>query len=180
MRLATPLLVATLLFTAPLGAAAAPPGDLPQHDRRLIADLAQRYLQHRADKVTNTPQPPGFGVPTTDRMAAELRNDEIKLERRRHRWIAIGGSGYSRAQVMTNLRRVAVTHDGSVVAQVHEHTALYFAGSNTFKHSSFGYTHVLVFNRTTTGWALATATRPPRTKCGLPPLTQFCSPSSER
>lgn len=180
MRPAAPLLLATVLLMAPLGAAAAPADDLSQHDRRQIADLAQRYLERRADKVTNVPQSSGFGIPTTDRMAAELRNDEIKLERRRQRWIARGGAGYSHAQVATELKRVTVANDGSVIAHVSERTELYFADSHTFQHTTFGFGHVLIFDRTAAGWALATATLPPRTKCGVPPETQFCGYSRER
>lgn len=181
MRPATPLLVATLLLTAPVGAAAAPSGDLPEHDRRQIADLAQRYLQHRADKVTNTPQPPGFGVPTTERMAAELREDEIRLVARRNRYLELGGSGFSRTEVTTALRRAEVAPDGSVVVHVQEVTALYYARDDyTYPNTSYSLTHVLVFDRTTAGWALATDTRPPGTSCKVPAETEFCDRSGER
>jgi hypothetical protein len=181
MRSATPLLVATLLLTVLVGAAAAPADDLPEHDRWQIADLAQRYLQHRADKVTNTPQPPGFGVPITERMAAELHDDEIRLVARRNRYLELGGSGFSRAEVRTNLRRAEVAPDGSVVVHVQEVTELYYArDAYTYRNTSFSLTHVLVFDRTTTGWALATDTRPPGTTCKVPAETEFCDRSGER
>ena len=181
MRPAVPLLVTTLFLTAPLGAAAAPTDDLPQHDRQLIADLAQRYLQHRADKVTNTPQPPGFGVPTTERMAAELHEDEIRLVARRNRYLELGGSGFARAHVTTYLRRAEVAPDGSTVVHVQEVTALYYARDGyPYPETSFSLTHVLVFDRTTAGWALATDTRPPGTACKVPAETEFCDRSGER
>lgn len=143
MRSAIPLLVATSFLTALLGAAAAPTtGALPEHERRLIADLAQRYLQHRADKVTNTPRPPGFGVPTAERTAAELHDDEIRLVARRNRYLATDA----------------------------------YACPNT----SFSLTHVLVFDRTITGWALATDSRPPGTTCKIPAETEFRDRSGER
>jgi hypothetical protein len=171
---------AVLLVSALLPAASAAPVHLPDHDRRAVADLAQRYLQHRADKVTNGPQTSGFGIPATDALAAELRTDEAKLEARRTRLVSLPGGGYSRAEVQTRLRRVNVAEDGNVVAHVHELTALYFEGSQAFSHTSYAMTHVLIFERTAAGWTLATATRPPGTKCGMPPETQFCGHMSER
>lgn len=182
MRPATPVLLAVLSLMAPLGAAATPTkGDLPEHERQLIADLARRYLQHRADKVTNTPQPPGFGVPTTERMAAELHDAEIRLVARRNRYLELGGSGFSRAEVATDLSRAEVAPDGSVVVHVQEVTELYYAtDAYPYPNTSFSLTHVLVFDRTATGWALATDTRPPGTRCKIPAETEFCDRSGER
>jgi hypothetical protein len=179
MRSAAVLLAFTSLLALP--AASAAPAHLPDHDRRQLADLSQRYLQHRADKVTNGPQISGFGVPTTAALATRLRADEIKLEARRIRYRTHPGLGYSRAQTRTSLKRVAVAADGSVVAHVQEVTELYFQdGRSSVDHSTYGMGHVLIFDRTAAGWVLATATRPPGTKCGLPPETQFCGHWSER
>jgi hypothetical protein len=171
---------AVLLALALLLASSAAPAQLPDRERRRIADLAQRYFQHRADKVTNNAQTSGFGVPTTDALAAELRTHEVKLEARRARLSTLPFGGYSHAEVRTSLRRLDADQDGTVVAQVHELTALYFEESNSVTHTSYSMPHVLIFNRTATGWSLATATRPPGTKCGLPPETQFCGHLSER
>ena len=76
---------------------------------------------------------------------------------------------------------VAVAADGSVVAHVQEVTELYFQdGRSSVDHTTYGMTHVLIFDRTATGWVLATATRPPGTKCGVPPETEFCGQWSQR
>ncbi|MFS8103193.1 hypothetical protein LFM09_39300 [Lentzea alba] len=177
MRPALLAVIALLLL-----AASAAPAHLSDHDRRTIADLAQRYLQHRADKVTNVQQTAGFGIPTTGALTAQLRTDEIKLEARRQRISALPFGGYSHAETSTDLKRVHLTEDGSVVAHVRELTALYFEESATIDNTSFSMTHVLIFARTATGtgWALATATFPPGSKCGIPPETQFCGHMSDR
>ena len=174
MRSAAVLLTALFL----LGASAAP-GHLAAHDRRQLEQLAQHYLQRRADKVTAVPRTPGFGVPVTRALAAELRVDEAKLDRRRERHEKLPHGGYSRAKVTTELKRTTVDPDGSVVVHLHEVTDLYFAKSSTFDHTSYGMPHVLVFERGPAGWVLAAATRAPGSKCGLPPETQFCGHLSE-
>ncbi|PWK89292.1 hypothetical protein C8D88_102565 [Lentzea atacamensis] len=175
MRQAAVLFVLVLLL-----AASAAPRHLSPHDQRQIEEMAQRYLQHRADKVTNRHQTPGFGVPTTDALAAELRTDETRLGARRTMLGSLGFGGYSRAEVNTSLLRLNVPNGGGVVVHLRELTHLYFERSRSVTHTSYGMTHVLIFNSTTTGWVLAVATRPPHSKCGLPPETQFCGPLSER
>ncbi|SER52548.1 hypothetical protein SAMN05216188_112113 [Lentzea xinjiangensis] len=175
-----PAVVLLLVLTAVLPAASAAPVHLPGHDRREVEQLAQRYLQHRADKVTAVAQTAGFGVPTTDRLAAELRTDEARLAARRERHGDLPHGGYSRADVRTSVRRLTVDPDGSVVAHVRELTSLYFVKSNAVPHTSFSMSHVLVFQRTRAGWTLAEATVPPGAQCGIPPETQFCGPASER
>lgn len=171
---------ALFLLIVVLTAASTAPAHLPDHERQQIAELAQRYLQHRADKVTNSPQVAGFGVPTTDALAAGLRGDERKLRARNALYSSLPGRGYSRAAVSTTLRRLRVDPDGSVVAHVREVTELYFARTGPVTHSTFSITTVLVFNRTASGWVLAAAIRPPGTECGMPAETQFCGHLTER
>jgi hypothetical protein len=171
---------ALFLLIVVLTAASTAPAHLPDHERQQIAELAQRYLQHRADKVTNSPQVAGFGVPTTDALAANLRDDERKLRARNALYSSLPGGGYSRAAVSTTLRRLVVDGDGSVVVHVREVTELHFARTGPVLHSSFSMTTVLIFNRTATGWVLATAIRPPGTACGMPAPTEFCGHLTER
>ena len=171
---------ALLLLFALLTAASAAPRHLPDEERRQIAELAQRYLQHRADKVTNSPQIAGFGVPTTDALAAVLRDDERKLRGRNALYSSLPGGGYSRAEVGTTLHRLVVDPDGSVVVHVREVTHLHFAKFENVTNSSFGLSTVLVFNRAATGWVLAGAMRPPGAACGLPAETEFCGHLTER
>lgn len=171
---------AVLLVSALLLGSSAAPAHLPDQDRRQIAELAQRYLQHRADKVTNSPQIAGFGVPTTDALAAVLRDDERKLRGRNALYSSGPNRGYSRAEVSTTLRRLVVDSDGSVVVHVTEVTDLHFTRTGPVPYSSFSAGTVLVFDRTATGWVLAAAMRPPGTKCGMPAETQFCGHLTER
>lgn len=171
---------AVLFVSALLTAASTAPADLPDQDRQQIAELAQRYLQHRADKVTNSPQVAGFGVPTTDALAAVLRDDERKLRGRNALYSSGPNRGYSSAEVSTTLRRLAVDPDGSVVVHVREVTDLHFTRTGPVTNSSFSTTTVLVFNRTATGWVLAVAMRPPGSACGMPAETQFCGHLTER
>lgn len=174
MRLLVVLVIPALL------AASAAPADLPADDRRQLETLTQRYFEHRADKVTARPQTPGFGVPTTEAFAAQLRVDEAKLAARRERLGGLPYGGYSRAQVGTELTRVVVSGDGSAVVHVQEVTELHFTKSAGVTHTAFGMGHVLVFDRTPSGWVLATATTPPGSVCKVPPETQFCGYASER
>ncbi|MFC3893738.1 hypothetical protein ACFOWZ_19870 [Lentzea rhizosphaerae] len=171
---------ALFLLIVVLTAASTAPAHLPDHERQQIAELAQRYLQHRADKVTNSPQVAGFGVATTDSLAAGLRDDERKLRARNALYSSLPGRGYSRAVVSTTLRRLHVDPDGSVVVHVREVTELHFARTGSVTHSTFSMTTVLVFDRTATGWVLAAAIRPPGTACGMPAETEFCGHLTER
>ena len=177
MRPAVLLLVSALLL-----AASAAPKHLEEHERHRIEELAQTYFQRRADKVTNVGQVAGFGVPTTEPLAARLRIDEAKLEGRRARYSSYPYGGFSRANTRTTLKRLNVAEDGSVVVHVREVTELFSVPSATkyVNKSTFAMTHVLIFNRTTTGWVLAAATRPPGSVCGYPPETEFCGHWSER
>lgn len=178
MRSAVVLLLPALLLTLP--AASAAPRHLPDHDRHQIEQLIHRYFQHRADKVTNVSQTTGFGVPTTDELAAELHTHEVKLEARRTRLSSLPFGGYERAEVHTTPRRLHLDQDGTVVAHVHELTHLYFEDMASVTHTSYSMPHVLIVNRAQSGWVLAAAMRPPGAKCGLPPETQFCGHLSER
>jgi hypothetical protein len=167
-----------LLLSALLPAASAAPAHLDDQDRRRLEDLTQRYFERRADKITAREQTPGFGVPTTEAFAVQLRLDEARLAGRRERLGTLPSGGYSRAQVGTELTRVAVSGDGSAVVHVREVTDLYFEKSGGVTHTGFAMPHLLIFDRTPTGWVLATATRPPGSVCKVPPETQFCG--SER
>ncbi|WP_394616079.1 hypothetical protein JNUCC0626_41260 [Lentzea sp. JNUCC 0626] len=161
-------------------ASSAAPRQLATTDLRGIEQLAQRYFERRADKVTNLAWQPGFGVPTTETFAAQLRVDEAKLERGRERRRAFPTGGYSRARVTTTPRRTHVDHDGSVVMHLYEVTDLYFEKSPTFNYSSYGMAHVLIFSPSADGWLLAASTRAPGAVCKVPPETQFCGHGSER
>ncbi|MFI6096758.1 hypothetical protein ACIA8G_14450 [Lentzea sp. NPDC051213] len=175
MRSAAVLLVSALLLAASAG-----PGRLPDHERRQIEELARSYFQHRADKLTNSPQVSGFGVPTTEAFAAQLRIDESKLHARRERHNSYSPGGYySHAKARITLRRVVVDPDGSVITHIREETALHYREFGGVTHSSFAMTHVLIFNRTAHGWVLAAAMQPPGAVCKLPPNTQFCGRLSE-
>ncbi|MFJ8961411.1 hypothetical protein ACIRG5_18680 [Lentzea sp. NPDC102401] len=167
-----------LLLSALLPAASAAPAHVLDQDRRQIEDLTQRYFEHRAAKVTNREQTPGFGVPTTEAFAVRLQFDEARLADRRERLGALPFGGYSRAKVGTGLTRVVVSADGSAVVHVQEVTDLYFEESDGVTHTSFAMPHVLIFDHKPSGWVLAAATRPPGSVCKVPPETQFCG--SER
>jgi hypothetical protein len=167
-----------LLLSALLSAASAAPAHLHDQDRRQLEALTQRYFERRADKITSREQTPGFGVPTTEALAVQLRLEEAKLADRRERLGALPHGGYSRAQVGTDLTRVEVSGDGSAVVHVQEVTDLHFEKSDGVTHTSFGMPHVLIFDRTPAGWVLAAATRAPGSVCKVPPETQFCG--SER
>jgi hypothetical protein len=171
---------AVLLAPVLLAAASAAPAHLPADDRRQLADLTQRYLERRADKITVRPQEAGFGVPTTEAFAARLRVDETKLADRRARYATFTLGGYSHAKVRTELTQVVVAQDGSAVVHVQEVTELHFGKPAGVTHSTFGTGHVLVFDRTPAGWALAAAMHPPGSVCKIPPETQFCGIHSER
>ncbi|SDL47393.1 hypothetical protein SAMN04488074_111103 [Lentzea albidocapillata subsp. violacea] len=171
---------AVLLAAAFLLAASAAPKQLADDDRRRIEQLAQRYFERRADKVTSLPWRPGFGVPTTEALAAQLSVDEARLERGRERRGAFPDGGYSRAHVTTTPRRVQVDQDGTVVLHLHEHTDLYFEKSTTVDHTGYGMPHVLIFTPSAAGWVLAAAMYPPGSVCKVPPETQFCGSRSER
>ncbi|GLY54781.1 hypothetical protein [Lentzea sp. NBRC 102530] len=167
-----------LLVTVLLSAASAAPGQLAADDHRQLAALTRAYLERRADKITVLPPAPGFGVPTTEAFAARLRTDEARLAARRARLDALPFGGYARAEVGAELTRVAVGGDGSAVVHVQEVTHLYFEEPGGVPRSSFGFGHVLVFERAPEGWLLADAMPTPGSVCKVPPETQFCG--SER
>ncbi|MGI5505196.1 hypothetical protein [Lentzea sp. CA-135723] len=169
-----------LLVVAALPAASAAPRHLAADDHRQLDALTQVYLERRADKITVRPPAPGFGVPATEEFAARLRTDEAKLAARRARLGALPFGGYARAEVGTELTGVAVGGDGSAVVHVQEVTHLYFEEPGGVPRSSFGFGHVLVFERAPEGWVLADATPAPGSVCKIPPETQFCGYGSER
>ena len=171
---------AVLLAPVLVAAASAAPAHLPADGHRQLADLTQLYLERRADKITTRPQAPGFGVPTTEAFATRLRVDETKLADRRARYSASTLGGYSHAKVRTEPDRIVVAQDGSAVVHVREVTELHFGKPAGVTHSTFATGHVLIFDRTPAGWALAAAMHPPGSVCKIPPETQFCGIHSER
>jgi hypothetical protein len=167
MRSAVVLLVSALL----LGGSATP-RTLADPDRTQIADIAQRYLENRARKVTTGPQTPGFGVPVTPALAAKLQIHEAKLDAARTSR-PLTRTRYLYAEIKTHLDRFDVDQNGrGVVAHVHEHGELYFASPGTASFTGYGLPHLLTFSRADEGWVLADVALGHYKHCTLLPETQ--------
>ncbi|MFD5827153.1 hypothetical protein [Lentzea sp. NPDC060358] len=165
MRSAVVALVPAVL----LGASAAP-GALAEPDRGAIAGLAQRYLENRARKVTTGPQTPGFGVPVTPALAAELAVHEAELAAAR----SSARTRYRTAVVSTRLDRVDVDQDGrTAVAHVQELAELHFEAAGAVPFTGYALPHLLTFVKCADGdWVLAEVALRRYEHCALLPETQ--------
>ncbi|MGZ3142842.1 hypothetical protein ACVDFE_12755 [Lentzea chajnantorensis] len=167
---AAPLLALAAL-TALATAASATPLELPGHDRDGIAALAQRYLENRARKVTTGPQTPGFGVPLTPALAAELRTHEEELAAARTSW-SHRRTRYRSAVVRTEVTRFDVQHRDLVVAHVREAGELHFDRPGTVPATGYGLLHHLTVRRENGDWVLAGVAVEHSEACGLLPEPQ--------
>ncbi|USX51391.1 hypothetical protein [Lentzea sp. HUAS12] len=158
-----------LLVPALLAGASAAPVGLPDQDRSRLEELAHAYLQRRADKVTDAPPAPGFGVPTTPELAARLAGHEVALGTAK----ASTRTRYRAAVVRTQAERFHADQTGRVVvARVHEHTELHFAEPGPVPHTAYGLPHLLTFSRSGAGWLLSDVALGHYKHCALLPETQ--------
>ncbi|PWK91372.1 putative amidase-like protein [Lentzea atacamensis] len=147
--------MATALGASP---AAADSGEITADDRARLTSLAQRYLQDRADRLTD-----GDGlttqrlttVPTGTSVEAKLAKDRTAIDARRSLLRKVNG-GHHRAEVA--LLDVTFEARGSTVdVAFTEHTKLYFVrtypGAPTFEE--YGLQRRLSFTSTASGWLLA-------------------------
>ncbi|NKE58964.1 hypothetical protein FXN61_19975 [Lentzea sp. PSKA42] len=161
-----------LLVSALLLGGSATPRTLADPDRTQIADIAQRYLENRALKITTGPQTPGFGVPVTPALVAKLQIHEAKLDADRTSR-SLTRTRYLSAEIRTRVDRVDVDQSGRVVvAHVQEHGELYFATPGTAPSTGYGLPHLLTFSRVDEGWILADVTLGHYKHCALLPETQ--------
>jgi len=160
---------AVLLVPVLLLGASATPAAPEEPDRSEIAGIAQRYLENRARKVTTGPQTPGFGVPVTAALAAELGVHETKLDAAR----TSSRTRYRSAVVSTRVDRLDTDQNGkAVVAHVHEHAELYFEDAGAVPSTGYALPHLLTFVRDAESWVLADVAVGHYKHCALLPETQ--------
>ncbi|MFZ3498276.1 hypothetical protein ACODT5_34485 [Streptomyces sp. 5.8] len=152
-------LASLALGTAPSTSQAAGT-ELPAAEKGHLAQIADTYLQRRADAVTlSRSQGVGDAAPLAlTAQAADELGGEIAALQDNARALEERGSGFSHAEVTVTSGKSTVRGDTATLA-VEEETRLYFADiqeGDAITHTSYVLPHTLTFKRAADGaWKLA-------------------------
>lgn len=133
---------------------------LPTADKSQLAQIADAYLQRRADAVTlsrtqtlRAPAPLALTAQAADVLGGEITALQANATKLEKRW-----SGFSRAEVTVIPGKGTVSGDTATLA-VEEETRLYFPDTkpgDAITHTSYLLPHTLTFKRAAGGaWKLA-------------------------